>query len=83
MKIKEIRGTDKNSLNEKILELKKELVKVNAQVALGTAIKNPGQVRKIKKTVARILTVENEKRVKDGEKNLKKNKQSEVDKKHE
>ena len=74
MKIKEIRNMDKASLNEKLIELKKELVKVNAQVAIGTALKNPGQVRVIKKTLARILTLSSEKEVE-------KSKQSEVDKK--
>jgi len=60
MKIKEIRGIDKTTLDEKKLELKKELIKLNAQVALGTALKNPGQVRKFKKTLARLITVEHE-----------------------
>ncbi len=76
MKAKEIRSMDKNTLNEKILELKKELVKMNAQVAMGTALKNPGQVKKLKKTVARILRINNQKRMKGV-------KQSGVDKKHE
>ena len=67
MKAKEIRGTDKTTINEKLLELKKELVKLNAQIAIGTAIKNPGQVRKIKKTLARIITVRNEKEKKSKE----------------
>ena len=74
MKSKEIRGMDKNTLNEKILELKKDLIKMNAQVAIGTALKNPGQVRKIKKTIARILTI-------DKDKKIKKVKHLEVDKK--
>ena len=52
MKSKEIRSIDKNTLNEKILELKKDLIKMNAQVAIGTALKNPGQVRKIKNKLA-------------------------------
>lgn len=69
MKIKEIRGTDKNTLNEKLLELKKELVKMNAQVAIGTALKNSGQVKEVKKTIARILTVKNEKKEKTEIKN--------------
>lgn len=64
MRSKEIRGMDKNTLNEKILELKKDLIKMNAQVAIGTALKNPGQVRKIKKTIARILTIDNDKKIK-------------------
>ena len=76
MKAKEIRATDKNTLNEKILELKKELVKVNAQVAIGTALKNPGQVKKIKKTLARILTI-------NSQKDLEKTKSRGVIKKHE
>ena len=74
MKAKEIRSMDKSTLNEKIIELKKELVKVNAQVAIGTALKNPGQVKKIKKTLAKILTISNQK-------DLKKIKKPEVDKK--
>ena len=64
MKSKEIRGMDKNTLNEKMLELKKDLIKMNAQVAIGTALKNPGQVRKIKKTIARILTISSGKKIK-------------------
>ena len=63
MKIKEIRGMDKESLNTKLLELKKELIKINAQVAIGTTPKNPGQVKAIKKTIAKILTVLKEKPV--------------------
>ena len=82
MKLKEIRTLDKSTLNEKKIELKKELVKMNAQIAIGTALKNPGQVREIKKTVARILTIEQERGKKAGQKQEGvKTKQSEVDKK--
>ena len=74
MKAKEILGMDKNVLNEKMIELTKELVKINAKVEIGTALKNPGQIRKIKKTLARILTISNQKY-------QKRTKNSEVDKK--
>lgn len=57
MKINEIKILDDNSLNEKLSELKKELIKINAQIAIGTTPKNPGQVKNIKKTIARIMTV--------------------------
>lgn len=60
MKAKEIRDTEKGALDEKVLELKKELVKINAQVATGSAIKSPDQVKQIKKTLARIITITNE-----------------------
>ena len=57
MNIKEIRSLDKRTLEEKLLELKKELIKVNAQIAIGATPKNPGQVKKIKKTIARFLSL--------------------------
>ena len=55
---------DQSMADEKAAELKKELVKMNAQVAIGTAIKNPGQIRNIKKTLARIITISHEKKAK-------------------
>jgi large subunit ribosomal protein L29 len=65
MKAKEIRMSDKVTLQEKMNELKKELVKMNAQIAMGTTIKNPGMVRKIKKTIARINTINHERGMKN------------------
>ena len=61
MKAKEIRNMDGKGLDEKLVELKKELIKLNAQVAVGASIKNPGQVKKVKKTIARVLTIKQEK----------------------
>ncbi len=57
LKIKELESMRIEELNTKLEELKKELIKHNAQIATGTNPKSPGQVRVIKKTVARILTV--------------------------
>ena len=57
LKIKEIESMSMDELNSKLEELKKELIKQNAQIATGTNPKSPGQVKVIKKTVARILTV--------------------------
>lgn len=61
MKIKEIRSMGKEDLNAKLEELKKELMKINAQIATGTTPKSPGQVKQIKKNIARILTILQEK----------------------
>ena len=46
----------KEEIKAKILELKKELIKLNAQVATGTTPKNPMQIRTSKKYIARLLT---------------------------
>lgn len=43
-------------LKDKLLELRKELMKQNAQIAAGTTPKSPGQIRTIKRTIAKILT---------------------------
>jgi len=61
MKAKEMREMNVQQLNEKLEEMQKELVKLNAQVATGTNPKNPSQIKNIKKNIARILTLINEK----------------------
>ena len=56
MKMNEIRRTSLEDLEQKEIELRKELVKLNAQVAMGTQIKSPGQLSQVKKNIARIKT---------------------------
>lgn len=51
---KEIKSMNKEQLNQKMLELNKELIKYKSQVAMGTLPENPGRIRSIKKTIARI-----------------------------
>ena len=48
-------------LNNKSNELKKELMKLNSQIAIGTVPKSPGKVKEIKRTIAKILSINNEK----------------------
>ncbi len=61
MKFKELSQLTKGELESKIIEIKKELIKHNAQIAVGTTPKSPGQVRQLKKSVARIKTILNSK----------------------
>lgn len=42
---------------EKIKELKKELIKLKSQIAMGSLPESPGKVKAIKRTIARILTL--------------------------
>jgi len=57
MKFKDLKAMQKNELNEKLLELKRELIKENAQVAIGTIPKNPGKLKTKKKTIAKIKSL--------------------------
>ena len=64
MKIKnnDLRKLNTQELQYKLLELRKDLVKINGQVAAGTVPENPGNVKNVKKAVARIMTIMNEKK---------------------
>jgi len=61
MKMKDLRQMPKEGLKTKLIELRKDLMKQNAQIATGTVPKNPGQVREMKKTIAKILAIVGEK----------------------
>ncbi len=56
---------DEKKLNEQLENLRKELIKLNAQAAAGTLPENPGKISKIKRDIARILTFNNQKLKKD------------------
>ncbi|MBN2458011.1 50S ribosomal protein L29 [Candidatus Woesearchaeota archaeon] len=60
MKAKELRKLSGKDIDKKIEELKLEMIKLNAQVATGTQLKNPGQIRTIRRTIARINTIKQE-----------------------
>jgi len=64
MKHKELKNLSKEELDKKVVELKKELMKDNAQVAAGTIPKNPGKIYLARKTIARINTLLSQKEVK-------------------
>ncbi|HLD33104.1 MAG TPA: 50S ribosomal protein L29 [Candidatus Nanoarchaeia archaeon] len=55
MKMKDIRSLKGKEVQDKLNEIRKELMKTNAQIALGATPKNPGNVRVMKRTIARIL----------------------------
>ena len=57
MKAKELRQMSTKELKSKLQELRKEMMKQNAQIATGTSVKSPGQVKQTKKTIAKILTI--------------------------
>ena len=60
MKSRDLKSMQKGELLGKLNELKKELIKHNAQIATGTTPKSPGQVKETKKTIAKILTILNQ-----------------------
>ncbi|MFB6099893.1 MAG: 50S ribosomal protein L29 [Candidatus Nanohalobium sp.] len=60
MKAEEIREKDTSELKEQLGDLQKELVQERGQIEVGGFADNPGEIKEMKKTVARIKTVLNE-----------------------
>jgi large subunit ribosomal protein L29 len=60
----EIRDMDTEEIDEKLAELKQELLKINTTVASGGVPDNPGRIKALRRTIARMKTVRAEKGVK-------------------
>ncbi|MBS3166133.1 50S ribosomal protein L29 [Candidatus Woesearchaeota archaeon] len=58
---KDLREMAVTELKVKLAESKKELLKLNVQVAAGTHPSSPGKVKKTKKNIARMNTILQEK----------------------
>ncbi|MFH1306466.1 MAG: 50S ribosomal protein L29 [Candidatus Micrarchaeota archaeon] len=54
---REIHEMDSKSLEQKLFELRKELNSEKGMVAGGGRSQNPGRIRELRKTIARILTI--------------------------
>ena len=63
MKVKELLSIDPSEYAPKLAEFRKELVKLNAQASMGTAMKNPGQLKQTKKNIARMMTLINQQKM--------------------
>ena len=58
---KDLRVLSSSDLHTRLVEFKKELLKLNVQVATGANPASPGKLRQTKKNIARVLTLLNEK----------------------
>ncbi len=59
---KQIREMEAGEREKKLQELRLELMKEKGHVAVSGAVSNPGKIREMRKTVARLLTQKNMKR---------------------
>ena len=61
MKAKEIMTMSPTEIEQKVIELKQELAKERASIASGTKSENPGKIKKLRRDVARLLTIKRQK----------------------
>ncbi|MDH5390251.1 MAG: 50S ribosomal protein L29 [Candidatus Bathyarchaeota archaeon] len=62
LRMKDIRSMPSEERKEKIIELRTELARLKTMVKAGGSIDNPSRIRELRKTIARILTIETEER---------------------
>ena len=62
VKLAELRDTSGKELGERVVELRAELSRERALISSGTKPENPGKIKRMRKTIARILTILNEKK---------------------
>ena len=59
MKVNDIRDMSTGELNQKLASLKEELFNLRFQLATGQ-LENPMRIKEVKKTIARIKTIQRE-----------------------
>lgn len=64
IRAKQIREMKPEDVDSKLSELRLELMKETGGIKMGKPVKNTGRIGELKRSVARILTVQNESRMK-------------------
>jgi len=60
LRLKEIRDMSSDQRIARVNEFRTELARLKTMVAAGGSIDNPSQIRELRKTIARMLTIEAE-----------------------
>ena len=58
--IKDIRAMSSQDRENKLVELRAELTRLRTMVKAGGTIENPARIRELRKSVARVLTIDRE-----------------------
>lgn len=74
MKIKDIRKLNPEDLEKKLSEIGQELSILKGQSATGTPPKNPGKIKLLRKTIARIKTIQTEREIEEFKKKFERSK---------
>ena len=64
---KKVREMSEKEVEEKLQELELELFKENGSKEIGGTAKNPGRIREIRRTIARIRTIRNQRKGNEGQ----------------
>ena len=60
MRMKEIEAMTPEAREQLLIDLRVELARIRTMVKAGGAVENPTRIRQLRKTIAQILTIQNE-----------------------
>jgi large subunit ribosomal protein L29 len=60
VRLKEINDMNSEEKSKKLAELRAELSRLRTMISAGGSVDNPARIRELRRTIARILTVENQ-----------------------
>jgi large subunit ribosomal protein L29 len=63
MRVKEINALSAEDRANKLADLRVELARFRTMVNAGGAVENPTKIRELRRTIAQILTIQNEKKL--------------------
>ena len=63
MRVKEINALSTEDRASKLADLRIELARIRTMVNAGGAVENPTRIRNLRRTIAQILTIQNEKKL--------------------
>lgn len=68
LRVEEIREMSPDERSKRLDELRSELLRLKTMTKAGGTVENPARIREMRKTIARILTIEQEQKLKLNEK---------------
>jgi len=63
LRMKEITAMSTADIDKKLTELRTELTRLRTMISAGGAVENPTRVRELRRTIAQLLTVQNEQKL--------------------
>ena len=63
LRLKDIKDMSSEERTQKLSDLRAELARLKTMVRAGGAVENPDRIRQLRRTIAQILTIENENRL--------------------
>jgi large subunit ribosomal protein L29 len=60
IRIRDVKGMSSEERAKKVSDLRAELARLKTMVRAGGAVENPARIRELRKSIAQVLTIENE-----------------------